>query len=80
MPVADPYPRIRTSLLCLKYLNEIRPLRVCRSAAGYYLGATTTDGEPLSRDSAEYWATEEEARVALASKPWAPKWTQRFEP
>ncbi len=66
-------------------------IEVLRSAAGYYIGtcapanAHMWDGwgddvpmpnEPISRESAEYWSTEEEASAALASG----QWTQRLHP
>jgi hypothetical protein len=46
------------------------PLRVCRSAAGYYIGRLILPpddmaGAPYARDSAEYYATEDEAGKAL---------------
>lgn len=79
-------PQPPTSLLCLGDLHLTTPLQVCRSATGYYLGVVTTQaiadqqgedylpGEPLSRDSEEYWATRGEATQALASG----QWTQRL--
>lgn len=50
------------------------PLQVLRSAAGYYIG-TADEGGPVSRESAEYWATREIAQAALDAGPHA--WTQR---
>lgn len=48
-----------------------RPLEVCRSAAGFYLGTKTATGEPNSRDSAEYWRHRRDAEDALAGRyPW----------
>lgn len=49
-------------------------LQVLRSGAGWYLG-TFYEG-PFSRESVEYWRTEEEARTALESG----NWTQRENP
>lgn len=69
--------------LTLQYLGIEAPLVVCKSAAGYYLGCVATEelcekypeklefpGEPLSRESQEYWGTEEEAQAALDSGNW----------
>jgi hypothetical protein len=39
-------------------------LKVCRSAAGYYLGKME-NGEPTGRYSAEYWKEEADAANAL---------------
>jgi len=70
----------RTSFICAKYLEEERELRVCHSAAGFYIGcrAGTDDeipGEPLSRDSENYYATQEEAMHHLVDRTW----TQRLD-
>lgn len=54
------------------------PLQVCRSAAGYYLGTLTEEGEPYSRESEEYWRSREEAERALKEDP--PHWQQRPHP
>lgn len=80
--------RTRSSF-CQDFLGLDLPLAVCQSAAGYYLGVVTTkqtvidhpnaglsEGEPLSRDSMEYWSTEQEASVALTSG----RWIQRMNP
>ncbi len=49
-------------------------LTVCKSAAGYYLGTLTPDGQPNSRESTEYWDRKKDAEAALAgSKPWTPR-------
>jgi len=50
-------------------------LIVLQSAAGYYIGRVTADGEPYSRDSAEYYLTKSEADIALATNSF----TQRQE-
>ena len=49
---------------------NVSPLKVLRSNAGYYIGRTYFDLEleadlPWCRDSAGYYATEEEATKAL---------------
>ena len=43
-------------------------LLVLKSAAGYYIGTITEDGYPYSRESVEYYKTQSEADVALATK------------
>ena len=53
------------------------PLQVLQSARGFYLG-TANDMGPVSRESAEYWPTTEQAQIALDNGPEA--WTQRDEP
>lgn len=51
---------------------KISELRVLESAAGYYIGRTCVDEDgfsfPYSRNSAEYYATEEEAEQALYNR------------
>ena len=46
------------------------PVQVLRSAAGYYLGTTATDGSPYSRESVEYWKKPLDATVALELGQW----------
>ena len=80
---------VEISALTMRWMQIEAPLAVCKSAAGYYLGCVATEelcekypeklefpGEPLSRDSQEYWSTEQEAIDALASG----NWTQRPTP
>lgn len=62
--------------LALRYCHVRLPVRVCKSAAGYYLGTVAGDGEPCSRESEEYFPDEATAKAALASGSW----TQRVEP
>ena len=52
---------------------EVQPLS---SAAGWYLGTLDEYGLPLSRESVEYWASEQEAMRALETG----EWTQRAHP
>ena len=59
----------RMSLLTWVYLGWFRPLEVCKSARGFYIGATD-EGEPLARDSQEYWPTREEAEHAFLTGAW----------
>jgi hypothetical protein len=44
------------------------PLQVLRSAAGHYIG--TFDGGPVTRESVEYFPTDEAARHALETGAW----------
>ncbi len=46
------------------------PVQVLRSAAGYYLGTTASDGSPYSRESVEYWKKPLDAIVALDLGQW----------
>lgn len=62
--------------LAFQYCGLWLPVRVYKSAAGYYLGTRGDDGAPISRESAEYFATEGIASEALATGGW----TQRDEP
>jgi len=51
------------------------PLKVLRSAAGFYIG-TSGDFGPVSRESREYFKTDIAAKEALESG----NWTQRQQP
>lgn len=67
----------KTSFLAAWVLREDHDQQVCHSAAGYYIGAQDDyTGEPLARDSAEYWENEEDAQKALKDRSW----TQRLNP
>lgn len=45
------------------------PVKILRSNAGFYIG--THDGvEPISRESVEYWPTEQLAATALDNGTW----------
>lgn len=61
--------------LALEYCNVRLPLKVLHSAAGYYLGTFDATG-PVSRESEEYFRTEQVAQGALESGDW----TQRTAP
>lgn len=67
-------------LLAWKYLQEKHPLRVLRSAVGFYIGTLrqAEEGfiEPCSRESEEYFENCEQAEDALRTGTW----TQREEP
>lgn len=52
------------------------PLNVLKSNAGYYVGTKTLEGEPISRESMEYFKSHEEAEKALKQG----NWTQRDQP
>lgn len=52
------------------------PVQVLRSAAGYYIGTQDEQGMPYSRESVEYYPTEEQAGQALSHHTW----TQRPNP
>ncbi len=77
---------IQVGYLAVSHCGIELPLQVLSSAAGYYLGtegpeysASGSDllpGEPISRESIEYWPTQEEATNAMH----AGKWTQRHTP
>ena len=68
------------SILCYEYLGEEHRLAVCRSGAGYYLGANDPQtGEPLARDSREYYPSAEAAQAAQAALDTG-DWTQRDHP
>lgn len=64
-------------LLAREYGGASLPLEVMQSAAGYYLG-TSQGGMPYTRESVEYWPTEDQARRALEAGEDA--WTQRDHP
>ncbi len=49
------------------------PLEVLKSNAGFYLGTASPEHGPVSRESEEYWRTQEAAAAALESG----EWTQR---
>jgi len=56
--------------------GHILPLRVCRSAAGFYIGTISSDSDdsfPMSRESVEYYRTVEEADLALFKGTWTQK-------
>ncbi len=55
--------------------GEQFPVRVLKSAAGFYLGTTSADGLPFSRESVEYWPSDVDAALALENGTW----TQRTD-
>lgn len=66
---------MKVGQIALKWCKVSLPLMVCKSAAGFYIG-TMQNGEPMSRESVEYYATREKAEYALANDTW----TQRPNP
>lgn len=52
-----------------KSVNGI-PLKVLKSAAGFYIGTSDDQQGPISRESNEYWRIEETASQALESAQW----------
>jgi hypothetical protein len=53
--------------------EKVSKLKVMQSAAGYYIGRSYKDEDfgaelPYSRDSAEYYKTEDEAKNALKNR------------
>lgn len=61
-------------LLAYQWCDQILPLQVCHSAAGYYIGTMDPeDGSPMSRESVMYWRDKAEAEKALASGNWQQK-------
>jgi len=67
-----PYGKLAFDIMAVRL-----PLEVLCSPRGFYLG-TENDAGPVSRESAEYWPTYEDAERALEAGPAA--WTQREEP
>lgn len=62
-------------LLAKAYCNKHLPLTVLQSARGFYIGTASEDG-PCSRESVQYWPSQDAADQALATGMW----TQRSEP
>ena len=71
----SPDSHSRIGQLALVYGGRCLDLAVLKAAAGYYIG-TSFEGGPCSRESAEYFATEAQARGALETG----QWTQRSQP
>lgn len=49
---------------------------VLKSAKGFYIGTIDPALGPVSRESREYWETQEKAATAMRLQ----QWTQRLEP
>lgn len=67
-------PRHPVGMLAFAYSGKCLPLTVLCSGAGHYIG--TFESGPCSRESVEYFATEEAASDALQNGAW----TQRLAP
>lgn len=67
--------RTHEGQLALTCCGKALKLQILRTQAGYYIGTADEDG-PVSRESAEYFSTEEQASDALSKG----KWTQRNHP
>ena len=62
--------------LALSAGGQKLPLRICMSAAGFYIGTLTEDeGFPFTRESEEYFRTKEKAQAAMDNGSW----TQRAQ-
>ena len=48
------------------------PVQVMQSNAGFYIG-TMEFGMPFSRESVEYWPSEQDAKDALKNNSWTQK-------
>lgn len=59
-----------------KEVGRMLPLQVLESGAGFYLGTVDEEGFPCSRESVEYWPTQEDATLAAETGDW----TQRDGP
>ncbi|WP_422824375.1 hypothetical protein [Xenorhabdus bharatensis] len=57
-------------VLALQYCHKQLPLAVLQSRAGFYIG-TMEAGVPCSRESTEYFASREQAELALQQGRWA---------
>lgn len=55
----------------MKQYGRQKQLKVCQSAAGYYIGTLDLNtGAPVSRQSLNYYSTPEEAQKALEDGSW----------
>lgn len=79
--VIDPDPFKAPSIdassghLAMRYYGFNLPIQACESGAGFYVGTENGNG-PVSRESVEYFGSEEEAIKAIKNGSW----TQRQEP
>ena len=65
--------RKRFGLLAYWAQREILELAVLRSAAGYYIGTASPEGEPNTRESECYWRKRKDAEHALKTGDWPQK-------
>ncbi len=70
--VTEVGPAVQRGVLA-EQLGEALPLEVHKSAAGFYLGTWSDEG-PFTRESMEYWRTEQQARDAMAHGRWTQRW------
>ncbi len=56
--------------LALEWCGERLPLQVLKSGAGFYIGTGAEDGEPVSRESRDYYKTFQLAADALQNGTW----------
>ncbi|MEM8970602.1 MAG: hypothetical protein AAGD43_00870 [Pseudomonadota bacterium] len=59
--------------LAYAYDEGLLPLQVLNSPGGWYIGTSSDIGEPISRESIEYWETQEQAQSAFDQKSWTQK-------
>lgn len=64
-----------TGQLAAFWCKKVLPLQVLESRAGYYIGTLDEDGLPCSRESNEYFPTEEAAQKAFGCGGWTQKMT-----
>ena len=69
------FDRKRFGLLAFLAQRELVELGVHKSAAGYYIGTRTPEGEPNTRESARYWPKRSDALHALQTGDWLQKWS-----
>lgn len=74
-PFKTPFINDSIGYLAMKYGGLNLPIQVCESGAGFYIG-TKNDSSPFSRESVEYFGSEDEAVKAIKCGSW----TQRQEP
>ena len=60
--------------LALTYCGKSLPLQVLHSNAGWYIGTHDLMG-PCSRESTQYWPSEDAAQAALDTGAWVQKET-----
>jgi hypothetical protein len=62
--------------LAQEYCGMDIPVKVLRSAAGYYIGTFDNSEGPISRESVEYYPTYDATEQAMVDGTW----TQRRHP
>lgn len=56
--------------IAFEYEGKRYPLEVLQSHRGFYIGTTDEEGDPLSRESLEYFRREAEAGQAMEQGHW----------